>query len=107
MYIHRYRKSICSERLVNYHSVIPFHEILNTYSSRVVTCSRLDRGLGFLKSYSMIINEMFYNSCPRRVIQQILMNAKNYDLGRREQHKQRWLSYLIKQIYFLPLGMLK
>lgn len=98
-YIYRYRKPISSNRLINYHSVIPAHEIINTYTMRVVNASRYDSGGSFLKSYHIIFNEMYDNSLPRRIMRQCFIRSLRYALGRSSYSKQIWCRFLSKHIY--------
>lgn len=99
-----YRKSISSERCTNFHSSAPLHELINTYTQRFVICNRYDSGGGILKSYFMILIEMWNNSVPRRIIRVCINNSRRYNLGRCNENKKHWLTILSQYIYKLKLG---
>lgn len=101
---HRYQKPITSQRLVNFHSTIPSHEILNTYSMRFVVASRYDSGSGFLVSYFKILQEMWSNSIPRRLVGLCLLRAQRYHLGRCKDAKHFWLGVLGKEVAAYRFG---
>lgn len=103
-YFFRYRKSISSERLVNYHSTVPSHELSNTFTMRLVVACRYDSGGSYMESLHIILNEMYWNSVPRRIMRVCLNRARRYFLGRRSEHKSSWLSLLAAQIYHLLIG---
>lgn len=99
-----YKKPICSDRGVNYHSNIPRSELVNTYTQRIVTSSVNDSGGGILKSYFIILLEMWNNNLPRRFMKICLCHAKRYDLGRMAENKRNWLTLLSVMIYRISLG---
>lgn len=99
MYPTRYRKPITSNRLINYHSTIPLHELVNTFVQRFVVASRYDSGGSFLQSYHIILHEMYENSVPLRIMRLCLNRARRYFLGREVSAKKSWLTRLSKEIF--------
>lgn len=70
---------------------------------RIVVASRYDSGSSFLKSYHMILVEMYYNSVPKRIIRVCLNRSKRYFLGRVADRKREWLTILAVHIMTLKL----
>lgn len=96
-------KPYTSERLINFHSCIPLHEILNTFRMRFVIASRYDSGGSFLWSFYKILREMWSNSVPRRYMRVCLYQAKRYQLGRQATSKKYWLSSLAQNVFHLNI----
>lgn len=80
------------------------HEIVNTYSMRVVTISRYDTGGSFLTGYHTLLEEMWSNSLPRRIMKICLARAMRYSLGRQEGNKRSWLRNIQRFMYELQFG---
>lgn len=104
LFCFRYRKPISSNRLINFHSVVPSHEILNTFTMRLVNSSRYDSGGSFLKSYHLIIIEMYDNSLPRRFMRHCFLRSLRYNLGRSGNSKRIWCRFLSKYIYEITIS---
>lgn len=100
----RYYKPCTSMRLINYHSHVPEHELVNTFTMRVVVASRYDSGGSILRSYHRILEEMWANSLPRRMMQACLFHTRKYCLGRNGGSKRLWLRMLSDHIYKLKIG---
>lgn len=71
---------------------------------RFVVASRYDSGGSFLDSFFIILNEMYWNSVPRRLMRVCLNRACRYFLGRKSASKIAWLKILAIEVYHLFIG---
>lgn len=97
-------KPYSSMRIINYHSHVPYPELLNTYAARLVTASCYDTGGGFLQGYHTVLEEMWSNSLPTRVMSSCLLRACWYGLGRCADLKRHWLQVLSILVDVIELG---
>lgn len=52
----------------------------------------------------MVLQEMWWNSVPRRIMKECMAKSKQYDLGVSGSVKRSWLIILAREVYQLRLG---